>query len=100
VLAVVRESKSQGWSLVNAFEMPAQASAKEGLVEQSVRKLCEAFDDHLERYGRSTVRATAVMADRAAKLGLSGSVAEVIAKPQNGEGSFEALVRNVIAALN
>lgn len=63
MLAVVRESESAGWSLVNAFQKPVSARDEGDLILASVKRLEKQFD-HLRSFYADktgdTVRAIAV----------------------------------------
>lgn len=63
MLAVVRESESAGWSLVNAFQKPVSAKDEGNLILSSVKRLEKQFN-HLRTFyadeAGDTVRAIAV----------------------------------------
>ena len=62
MLAVVRSSESDGWSLVNAFQKPVDPRMElDGdLVAGSVRRLEKHFGHLVEFYGNETIQAIAV----------------------------------------
>lgn len=60
MMTVARETRSPGWSLVNAFEKPVQAWGGSGLVEPSVLALDQYWNDLCQFYDKQTVKATAV----------------------------------------
>ncbi len=101
VLAVVRASNSQGWSMVNAFEKPIKAGRDTNLTEASVAQLCAEFDDHLDRYGAKTVLAKSVVASRQAKSAISGKLQEAVAASAGDNNSaLDVLVNAVTGALS
>ena len=60
MLAVVRHSKSDGWSLVNAFQRPVNAQNEGDLIAASVKRLEKQFNHLVNFYGDETVKAIAV----------------------------------------
>ncbi|MCX6032892.1 MAG: type I-E CRISPR-associated protein Cas7/Cse4/CasC [Chloroflexi bacterium] len=62
MLAVVRDSESAGWSLVNAFQKPVNVLNKgeEDLIVASVKRLEKQFKHLKDFYGNDTVKAIAV----------------------------------------
>jgi CRISPR system Cascade subunit CasC len=87
--AVVRSDDSEGWSLVNAFETPVRGTQEHGLLEPSVRALCDEFDDHCDRYGAKTVLEKSVLASgKLARAGaVTGRLADAIAKAESDDKS-------------
>lgn len=62
MLAVVRSSESDGWSLVNAFQKPVDPRVEPDgdLVKGSVRRLEKRYEHLVGFYGHETVKAIAV----------------------------------------
>ncbi len=62
MLAVVRSSESDGWSLVNAFQKPVDPRVEPDgdLVKGSARRLVKHYERLIDFYGDETVKAIAV----------------------------------------
>ena len=60
LMAVIRSKQSAGWSLVNAFEKPVQASNGKGLIEQSVQRLDRSFGRLSDFYDDNSVLSLAI----------------------------------------
>ena len=95
MLAVLRSKDSAGWSLVNAFETPVRVSAEHGLIETSVKALCDEFEDHCERYGTKTLVTKMALATRRLKQTnvIGRKLASAIAEPKpEDQSAFDAFV--------
>lgn len=102
MLAILRSADSAGWSLVNAFETPVRVNQEQGLIEASVRALCDEFDDHCERYGAKTVVAKSILASgKLARAGaINGRLANAVAKAASDHKSaLDVLIETICTPL-
>ena len=100
MLAVVRADNSQGWSLVNAFEMPIRARNEANLTMASVAELCAEFDDHISLYSPKTVLAKSVFASRQARSAITGNLQNAVAKSTEDASALDVLVNTITGALS
>jgi CRISPR system Cascade subunit CasC len=96
VLAVVRPGKSTPMSLVNAFEDPARPQNGTSLVQDSVSKLDRHWGEMTSMYGSKESDAFLAMLDSAGSV---DNLEPARIETENGQGEIEALVHQVIGAL-
>lgn len=90
VMVVVRQD-GQSWSLANAFEKPVSQGSKEGIVEQSIKKLDAYWQKLCRVYGSEGVEPFVIMLDDEVSLdGLDTARRD----------SLDLMIKDVIAALS